>query len=83
MSIAKELAAVIERETAAYDKQLVYYNRETGELFDTREDALLDAAEQYDFGDPTNMLTYLGFPNDELPYIAIEWGTFKQLQETF
>ena len=59
---------------------LVYYNRETGEVFDTRESALADAAEQYDFGDPTNMFTYLGFPNDELPYIEIEE---KQLDALF
>lgn len=61
----------------------VYYNRETGEVFETRGDALEDAREQYDFGDPTNMLTYLGFPNDELPYIEIEEGRLEKLFEAF
>lgn len=83
MSIAEELAAVIERETAEYDKRLVYYNRETGEVFDTRSAAIADAGEQYDFGDPTNIITYLGFPNDELPYIEVEWGKLKHAFELF
>lgn len=83
MSIAEELAAVIERETAEYDKRLVYYNRETGEVFDTRSAAIADAGEQYDFGDETNFVTYMGFPNDELPYIEIPWGELKRLFELF
>ena len=58
----------------------VYYNRETGEVFPTREAAMEDAAEQYDFGDETNIITYLGFPNDDLPYIEIEE---KQLDMLF
>lgn len=61
----------------------VYYNRETGEVFSTRESALADAAEQYDFGDPTNMFTYLGFPNDELPYIEVEEETLAELVRQF
>ena len=61
----------------------VYYNRDTGEVFKTREAALLDASEQYDFGDPTNMFTYLGFPNDELPYIEIEEEQLNKLFAAF
>ena len=62
---------------------LVYYNRETGEVFESRKDALDDAAAQYDFGDPTNMLSYLGFPNDELPYIEIEEEQLNALFAAF
>lgn len=61
----------------------VYYNRETGEVFETRTAALEDAAEQYDFGDETNMFTYLGFPNDELPYIEIEEEQLNALFAAF
>ena len=61
----------------------VYYNRETGEIFETRAAALADAGEQYDFGDPTNMFTYLGFPNDELPYIEVEEETLAELVRQF
>lgn len=61
----------------------VYYNRETGEVFETRAAALEDAAEQYDFGDETNMFTYLGFPNDELPYIEIEEEQLNALFAAF
>ena len=61
----------------------VYYNRETGEVFETRAAALADAGEQYDFGDPTNMFTYLGFPNDELPYIEIEEEKLNGLLRAF
>ncbi len=61
----------------------VYYNRETGEIFETRKDALQDARELYDFGDPTNMFTYLGFPNDELPYIEIEEERLNSLLKAF
>ena len=61
----------------------VFYNRETGEIFETRDAAIEDAREQYDFGDPTNMLTYLGFPNDELPYIEIEERQLKALFAAF
>lgn len=61
----------------------VYYNMETGEVFETRAAALADAGEQYDFGDPTNMMTYLGFPNDELPYIEIEEEQLNMLARAF
>ena len=61
----------------------VFYNRETGEIFETRAAALADAAEQYDLGDETNMFTYLGFPNDELPYIEIEERTLNELFAAF
>lgn len=61
----------------------VYYNRETGEVFETKAAALADAGEQYDFGDPTNMFTYLGFPNEELPYIEIEEETLAELIRLF
>lgn len=61
----------------------VYYNRETGEIFETRVAALADAGEQYDFGDPTNMFTYLGFPNEELPYIEVEEETLAELVRLF
>ena len=62
---------------------MVYYNTETGEVFDTRAEALADAGEQYDFGDPTNIITYLGFPNDELPYIEIEEEQLDMLSRAF
>lgn len=62
---------------------IVYYNRETGEVFSSREAAMLDAAEQYDFGDETNMVTYMGFPNEELPYIAIKEETLDELFRVF
>lgn len=61
----------------------VWYNHETGEIFDTREEAMADAAELFDFGDPTNYLTYLGFPNDELPYIEVEEGQMNALLNAF
>lgn len=61
----------------------VYYNRETGEVFETKAAALADAGEQYDFGDPTNMFTYLGFPNEELPYIEVEEETLAELVRQF
>lgn len=61
----------------------VYYNRETGEVFDTCEAAMADAAELYDFGDETNAVTYMGFPNVELPYIEIEEAQLNALFETF
>lgn len=61
----------------------VYYNRETGEIFETKAAALADAGEQYDFGDPTNMFTYLGFPNEELPYIEVEEETLTELVRQF
>ena len=65
------------------DERLVYYNRETGEVFGTKAEALADAADEYDFGDPTNIITYLGFPNDELPYIEVEYGKLKRMFELF
>ena len=61
----------------------VYYNRETGEVFETREAAIADAAEQYDFGDETNVVTYMGFPNEELPYIEIEEEQLNRLFSAF
>lgn len=61
----------------------VWYNRETGEIFETRDAALQDAAEQYDFGDPTNALTYYGFPNDELPYIEVDEDVLRDLARRF
>ena len=61
----------------------VIYNRETGEVFTSREAALLDAAEQYDFGDPTNAMTYMGFPNEELPYIEIDDKALGELFRVF
>lgn len=42
---------------------LVYQNIETGEIFETREAAVEDAEELYDYGDPTNPIAF-----DELPY---------------
>lgn len=62
---------------------VVYYNRETGEVFETRAAAIKDAREQYDFGYETNIVTYLGFPNDELPYIEIEEEQLKLLMRAF
>jgi hypothetical protein len=80
----KEIALnAIRKAQAEIDKRHVFYNRETGEVFDTREAAIADANEQYDFGDETNYITYLGFPNNVLPYIEIEWGTLKKLQAAF
>ena len=61
----------------------VFYNRETGEVFETRAAALADAAEQYDFCDETNMFTYLGFPNEELPYIEVEESVLNELFRLF
>lgn len=50
---------------AAYVKQTTYWqNTDTGEVFDTKADAIRDARENYDYGDPTNPI---GF--DELPYV--------------
>lgn len=77
------LAAAIEKAQAEADRQIVWYNRETGEVFDSIEDAMEDAAEQYDYGDETNFITYMGFPNDELPYIEIEWGQLRKVLDTF
>lgn len=50
----------------------IYMNNDTGEMFETKEEAIEDAREQYDFGEPTNFVTYMGFPNEALPYIEIE-----------
>lgn len=63
--------------------KMVYYNRDTGEVFETRAAALADAAEQYDFGDETNAVTYMGFPNEELPYIEIEEERLNALFAAF
>lgn len=72
------LAAAIEKAQAEADRQVVWYNRETGEVFDSIEDAMEDAAEQYDYGDWTNPVTF-----DELPYIEIEWGQLRKVLDTF
>lgn len=61
----------------------VYYNRETGEIFETREAAIEDAHDLYDFGDETSYITYLGFPNDELPYIEVEERQLRALMKAF
>lgn len=81
--IKELLAAAIENAQAEIDASLVWYNRETGEVFGTIGDAMEDAAELYDFGDETNFITYLGFPNEELPYIEIEWGQLKRITSAF
>jgi len=80
----KDMAKRVSRRAAAKKTAAtVWYNRETGEIFDTREDAMQDAAEQYDFGDETNFITYLGFPNDELPYIEVEEDAMRDLIDKF
>jgi len=61
----------------------MFYNRDTGEVFESRAAAVQDAAEQYDFGDETNFVTYMGFPNEELPYIEIEDGQWARLAAAF
>lgn len=61
----------------------MFYNRDTGECFETRAEAMQDAAEQYDFGDETNIVTYMGFPNDALPYIEIEDEQWDALVRAF
>lgn len=76
--IRELLGAAIARAQAEADKQIVWYNRETGEVFDTIGDAMEDAAELYDFGDPTNAATW-----DDMPYIEIEWGQLKKVLGTF
>ena len=45
----------------------VFRNTETGEIFRTRDAALTDAYELYDFGDPTSVYG-VHFPNEGLPY---------------
>lgn len=62
---------------------MAYYNRVTGEVFESRAAAIADAAEQYDFGDETNMITYLGFPNEELPYIELTEEQWSGLARAF
>lgn len=75
----KELAmAAIREAQAEIDAERVWYNRETGEVFGTREEAVQDAAELYDFGDWTNPV---GF--DELPYIELPWGRLRRLLAAF
>ena len=61
----------------------MFYNRDTGEVFQTRAEAMQDAAEQYDFGDETNFVTYMGFPNEELPYIEVEDEQWERLVRAF
>lgn len=65
------------------ENHVVFYNRETGEVFDRIEEAIADARDCYDFGDPTNPITYLGFPNDELPYIVVDPEKFGKLCKVF
>ena len=61
----------------------IYYNRDTGEVFESKRAAMLDAREQYDFGDSTNFVTYLGFPNDVLPYIELDRKQYDALAAAF
>lgn len=56
----------------------VYYNTDTGEVFDALEDAVQDAREQYDYGDPTNAATWA-----DMPYIELEERQWNMLVEKF
>ena len=56
----------------------MFYNRDTGEVFQTRAEAMQDAAEQYDFGDPTNAATWF-----DLPYVEIEDEQWALLSAAF
>ena len=51
---------------AAYANATVWQNTDTGEVFDTKQAAIEAAAENYDYGDPTNAARF-----DDLPYIEI------------
>lgn len=51
---------------AAYVNASIWQNTETGEVFDSKQAAIEDAAELYDYGDPTNAATW-----DDMPYIEI------------
>lgn len=51
---------------AAYANATVWQNTDTGEVFDSKQAAIEDAAEQYDYGDPTNPVRF-----EDLPYIEI------------
>lgn len=53
----------------------IWENTDTGELFNTFEDALQDARENYDYGDPTNAATWA-----DMPYVEYDEDWFdKQL----
>lgn len=56
----------------------MFYNRDTGEIFETRAAAMADAAELYDFGDETNAATW-----DDMPYIEVEEETMRALARAF
>lgn len=56
----------------------MFYNRDTGEVFETKREAVRDAVEQYDYGDPTNPVTW-----DDLPYIEIEDKQWDALVRAF
>ena len=62
---------------------MVYYNTETGEVFESRAAAIADAGENYDFGDETNAVTYMGFPNECLPYVELTDGQWSGLVRAF
>ena len=68
--IGELLAAGIEvcmaEARAAYANATVWQNTDTGEVFDSKQAAIEDAAELYDYGDPTNAATW-----DDMPYIEI------------
>lgn len=56
----------------------MFYNRDTGEIFETRAAAMADAAELYDFGDETNAATWA-----DMPYIEVEEETMRALARAF
>ena len=56
----------------------VYYNTDTGEVFDTKADAVQDAREQYDYSDPTNAAAW-----EDMPYVEIDERNWKHLSELF
>lgn len=82
-SIKRDFGITASRSRRKTSGKTVWYDKETGEIFETKEDAMRDAAEQFDFGDETNYLTYLGFPNDELPYIEVDEDILRDLLDKF
>lgn len=56
----------------------MYYNQQTGEVFDTLRAAMQDAAELYDFGDPTNAATWA-----DMPYIELTDKQWNELVAVF
>lgn len=53
----------------------IWENTDTGEIFNSFEDAVRDAREQYDYGDPTNAVTWA-----DMPYVEYDEDWFdKQL----